>query len=84
MNKNSFYLEKFSQPQNNPLFVAMQVAKSVRAEVHVNDLVERVQRKRKSVGTIEDEARVLQGIGFLITMGKLGYYKGMIFNRKKS
>lgn len=77
--KSEFLLDKLSLPQNHPLWVAKQTFVSIKKEVHVNDLVTRVLRKRDSLGNLTDEARVLRSIGLLISMGKLRYYKGYLF-----
>ena len=82
MKRNSFYLDKFSLPQNNPLFVSMQIMKNLKKEVHINDLVNRIAKRRNSVGNVKDEVRILKAIGFLIAMGKVEYYKGMILRTK--
>lgn len=82
MKQNSFFLDKFSLPQNNPLYVSMQILKNINKEVHIDDLVVRVAKKRKSLGNITDEARIIKAIGFMISLGKIEYYKGFLIRKK--
>lgn len=79
MRKNSFVLDKFSVPQNHPLYVGMQVYPFTEKEIHINDLVHKVLGKRRSFTSPADEARVILGIGLLIALGKIEYYRGFLY-----
>ena len=79
MKKNELILDKFSVPQNHPLFVAMQVFNCGQNEIHINDLIERALRLRKNTGNLNDEMRVIKAVGLLIGLGKIGYYKGFVY-----
>ena len=74
-------MDKFSLPQHNLLYVGMQVYELVKKEVHINDLVKRVLKKRKNSWNVTDETRVIKAVGLLIGLGKLGYYKGFVFRK---
>ena len=79
MRKNELVLDKISTPQNHALFISMQIYEFTESELHINDLVKRVLRKRKQARNVNDEARILKSIGLLIGLGKLSYYKGYIY-----
>ncbi|AZZ35417.1 hypothetical protein CIK05_00920 [Bdellovibrio sp. qaytius] len=79
MKKNELLLDKLSLPQNHPLYIAMQAYKATEKEIHIDDLIKRVQRKRRSINSLSDEARILKAVGILIHLGKLKYYKGFIY-----
>jgi len=87
MTKNSLLLDKFSIVKNHPLLVAKDVFNNFEKEIHINDLIERVLRKRKTTYKLTDEnsenaideARIIQAIGTLIAMDRAGYYKGFVY-----
>ena len=79
MKKNEFILDKFSVPQNHPLFIAMQVFSCNENEIHINDLIERVLRLRKNSENLNDEVRIIKAVALLIGLGKIGYYKGFVY-----
>lgn len=82
MRKSRIAMDKFSLPQNNPLVVAKQIYQSfTKKEIHLDELILRVSRKRKSSMNVSDEARIIQAIGLLIAIGKLDYYKGFVFKK---
>jgi hypothetical protein len=76
MRKNEFLLDKFSQPQNHPLLVAKQVHEAINEEIHLNDLIKPVLRKRKQKDNLAYVARVLIAVGNLVALGRLRYYRG--------
>lgn len=78
MKKSEYVLDKLSWPKNHPMVVSMNVMTSISGEIHINDLLLRIMRKRKSSGNVIDEARILRAIGLLIAMDKVEYYKGLI------
>lgn len=77
--KSELLLNNFSSPQNHALLIAKQVFESLERELHINDLVKRVARKRKTTANIVDEARIIQAVGFLIAVKRVKYYKGFAF-----
>ena len=81
MKTNNFHLDKFSVPQNNPLLIGMQVYRATEKEIHTNDLIKRIQKKRKNIGNVADEARILRAAGMLIGLGQLAYYKGYVYRQ---
>jgi hypothetical protein len=81
MNRSDLVMDKFSLPQHNLLYVGMQVYGLTDKEIHINDLVRRALRKRKNSGNITDETRVIKAVGFLIGLGKLGYYRGFVYRK---
>lgn len=72
-------LDKFSVVRNHPLVVSKTIFESFDRETHLNDLIKKVMRRRKTEGNIIDEARIIKSIGFLISLGKVGYYKGFVY-----
>jgi hypothetical protein len=87
MKANNLTLDKFSTVKNNPLLIAKDVFENFDKEIHLNDLIKRIIRKRRSKYKVKDlnhanvieEARILQAIGLLVVIGKVGYYQGFIF-----
>ena len=82
MRKNSFLLDKFSSPTNHPLFISMVVYKSIKTEVHINELIKRILKSRKMEGNSIDEARIIKSISLLVLLGLIDYYKGFVFRKK--
>lgn len=76
MTKNEFFLDKFSQLQNHPMLIAELVYKTLNKETHINDLIPKLQKKRKKQFNIADESRILLSVGMLVALGKVKYYKG--------
>lgn len=81
MRKNELLLDKFSMPNQHPLLLAKQVYDILKKEMYVDDLIEKVLKKRKQSTNVIDEARVLKGIGLLIALGKVDYYKGFLYKK---
>ena len=81
MKRSELVMDKFSLPQHNLLYVGMQVYGLTKKEIHINDLISRALRKRKNSGNIMDETRVVKAVGFLIGLGKLGYYRGFVYRK---
>lgn len=78
MIKNEFLLDKFSQIQNHPMLIAEFVYKNLKKETHLNELIPKLQRKRKKQFNIIEESRILLAIGMLVALGKVRYYKGHV------
>lgn len=78
MKKNNFLLDKYSLLKNNPLFISMQICLEIKNEIDVDTLIRRVLRKRKNTNNVVDEARIINSIGMLYSIGKIKYYKGYI------
>lgn len=74
-------MDKFSVPQHNPLYVGMQIYNLTESEIHINELIKRVLRKRKNRGNASDEIRVIKAVGLMIGLGKLGYYRGFVYRK---
>jgi len=81
MKANELILDKFSLPQHNLLYVGKQVYDLTGSEVHIDELITRVLRKRKNQGNTSDEIRVIKAVGLLIGIGKLGYYRGFVYRK---
>jgi len=81
MKPSELTLDKFSTPQHNLLYVGMQVYNATQNEIHINELIKRVLRKRKNQENTSDETRVIKAVGLMIGIGKLGYYKGYIYRK---
>ncbi|MDA9231211.1 hypothetical protein N9O56_01415 [Rickettsiales bacterium] len=79
MKENSMLLDKFSSPNNHPLLIAKIVHEKISKETHVNDVIRRVQSMRKTIGSLQDEVRILQAIGLLIALQKIEYYRGYLY-----
>jgi hypothetical protein len=79
MKKSDLIMDKFSSPENHPLFMGMQLYGFTEKEIHVNDLIKKVQKLRDKLGNLNDESRILKAIGMLVGLGKLNYYKGFIY-----
>ena len=82
MNPNELILDKFSVPQHNLLYVGMQVYDSTEKEIHINELIKRMLRKRRNKGNTVDEVRIIKAVGLLIGLGKLAYYKGFVYRNE--
>jgi hypothetical protein len=81
MKANELILDKFSVPQHNLLYVGKQVYNSTESEIHIDELIKRVLRKRRNQGNFSDEIRVIKAIGLMIGLGKLGYYRGFVYRK---
>lgn len=56
----------------------MQIYRELAKEIDVDTLIRKVLRKRKNTNNVIDEARVINSIGLLYSIGKIKYYKGFI------
>lgn len=81
MKSNELILDKFSVPQHNILYVGMQVYNFTEKEIHINELIKRMLRKRRNQGNTIDEVRIIKAVGLLIGLGKLSYYKGFVYRK---
>lgn len=89
MRPNSLLLDKFSTVKNHPMLIGREVYDVLGAEVHMNVLVKRVISKRRrrykvrelTEANILEEARIIQSIGMLIALDKIGYYEGFVFKK---
>lgn len=79
MRENSMLLDKFSSPNNHPLLIAKMVHEKIGKECHVDDVIKGIQKKRKTLGSLQDEVRVIQAIGLLVALKKIEYYKGYLY-----
>lgn len=82
MRKNELLLDKLSQPQNHQLFIAELVFKILESEMHINDLIKKVQRRRGTKDNPSDEARIIKAVGLMIGLGKIKYYKGIVYRNE--
>lgn len=78
MSRNELLLNKFSVPNHNLFAVSMQVYQHTEREIHVDEVINRVLKKRKQAGNLEDEVRIVKAIGLLIGVGAIDYYQGHI------
>lgn len=78
MEENYFLLDKFSSPKNHPLILGRLIFRQIKNVMDIDDLIKKVLKKRKSEFNVIDEARIIQAIGMLYSMGKINYYKGKV------
>jgi hypothetical protein len=81
MKPSELILNKFSAPQHNLLYIGMQVYNSTENEIHINELIKRMLRKRKNRNNTSDEIRIIKAVGLMIGLGKLGYYRGFVYRK---